>query len=129
MPKESRRRFDPEFREGAVRVWREKGKSIAQVARDLRINEGTWGNWIARDQAARDGADGLSCDDLAELKRSPIELPVQQPEGSIIRTRQARGGPSSTRSRCIRGEPQVRSEASNTSAARASRSRRRRSWP
>jgi len=63
MPKESRRRFDPEFREGAVRVWRETGKPIAQVARDLGINEGTLGNWIARDQAARDGADGLSRDD------------------------------------------------------------------
>ena len=33
MPKEIRRRFDPEFREGAVRVWRETGKPIAQVAR------------------------------------------------------------------------------------------------
>jgi hypothetical protein len=32
---ETRRSFDPEFRGGAVRIVRETGKSIAQVARDL----------------------------------------------------------------------------------------------
>jgi hypothetical protein len=34
MPK-TRRRYDSEFREGAVRIVRETGKPIAQVARDL----------------------------------------------------------------------------------------------
>ena len=31
---------------GAVRLVRETGKLIAQVARDLGINEGTLGNWV-----------------------------------------------------------------------------------
>ena len=42
---ESRRRFDRDLREGAVRLVRETGKPIAQVARELGINDGTLGNW------------------------------------------------------------------------------------
>ncbi|GAA4470733.1 hypothetical protein GCM10023094_00240 [Rhodococcus olei] len=36
---QTRRRFDPEFKEGAVQIVRETGKPIAQVARELGIND------------------------------------------------------------------------------------------
>ena len=38
---EARRKFDQDFREGAVRLVRETGKPIAQVARELGVNDGT----------------------------------------------------------------------------------------
>jgi transposase len=48
---EMRRKFDRDFREGAVRLVRETGKPIAQVAGDLGINSGTLGNWVNADRA------------------------------------------------------------------------------
>jgi transposase len=43
---EKRRRFDREFREGAVRIVRETGNPIAQVADGLGINPGILGSWV-----------------------------------------------------------------------------------
>jgi transposase len=66
---ETRRKFDADFREGAVRLVRETGKPIAQVARDL-INDGTLGNWVNADRRRRgDGTGALSEDERAELAR------------------------------------------------------------
>ena len=33
------------------------------------MNEGTLGNWVVKDKAAREGVEGLSRDDAAELRR------------------------------------------------------------
>ena len=84
MP-EKRRKFDPEFREGAVRIVRETGKSIAQVARDLGINAGTLGNWVAKDRAECEGTQGLTTGDLAELKRLRVENGELRMERDVLK--------------------------------------------
>ena len=67
---ETRRKFGQDFKDGAVRLVRETGKPIAQVARDLGINDGTLANWVNRDRCRREnGAGGLSEDERAELAR------------------------------------------------------------
>jgi transposase len=71
---ESRRKFDQQFKEGAVRIVRETGKPIAQVARELGISGGTLGNWVNRERRAREGGDGrLDESERAELKRLRAE--------------------------------------------------------
>jgi transposase len=78
---ETRRRFDPEFREGAVRIVKETGKPLAQVARDLGVNRGTLGNWVAQDRAASGGDGVLSGDERArlnQLERENAELRMER---------------------------------------------------
>ena len=84
MP-EKRNKYDEEFRAGAVRIVAETGKSVAAVARDLGINEGTLGNWVAKDRAAREGTDGLSSGDIAELKRLRSENAELRMERDVLK--------------------------------------------
>jgi transposase len=79
---EVRRQFDPDFRAGAVRIVKESGKPIAQVARDLGINEGTLANWVARDRRASSSAPGALDEseraELARLRRENAELAMER---------------------------------------------------
>jgi transposase len=78
---DTRRRFDREFREGAVRIVRETGKPIAEVARDLGIGAGTLGNWVNRDRLARGETEALTVDErarLGQLERENAELRMER---------------------------------------------------
>ncbi len=79
---ETRRKFDADFREGAVRLVREAGGPIARVARDLGINEGTLGNWVDLDKRRRgEGNGGLGGDEragLARLRRENAGLAMER---------------------------------------------------
>ena len=82
---ETRRKFDQDFKEGAVRLVRETGRPIAQVARELGVNEGTLGNWVARDREKRQSTDGLSTGDIEELKRLRAEVAELRMERDVLK--------------------------------------------
>ncbi len=73
-------KYSEEYRESAVLMVRETGKPIAEVARDLGINEGTLGNWVTRDRRHR----GEQRDDLVnETER--VELVRLRRENAQLR--------------------------------------------
>jgi transposase-like protein len=41
-----RRKFSPQFKAEAVQMVIESGRPIAEIARDLGVNDGTLGNWV-----------------------------------------------------------------------------------
>jgi transposase len=78
---EQRRKFSPEFKDEAVGMVLETSRPIAEVARDLGINEGTLGNWVKlfREQHAGDEPP-LALSErarLRELERENRELRMQ----------------------------------------------------
>ena len=80
MP-ETRRRYDPEFREGAVRIVRETGKPIVAVARDLGIHPASLRAWMHKDRLARgELADPARADAdyVRRLERENAELTMER---------------------------------------------------
>ena len=76
------RKFDEDFKQGAVALVVETGKPIAQVARELGVNEGTLGNWCVKARAAAGDGDGALSEseraELARLRRENTELRMQR---------------------------------------------------
>lgn len=60
-------RYALEFQRDAVALVLDEGRTIADVARSLGVNEGTLGNWVARERAERARGTELSRDERAEL--------------------------------------------------------------
>jgi len=82
---EKRKKYDREFRGGAVRIVEETGKPVAAVARELGVNEGTLGNWVQRARAERDGSSSLSKDDYEELQRLRSEVAELRMERDVLK--------------------------------------------
>jgi transposase len=78
----SYRKFDEDFKQGAVRLVFETGKPIARVARELGVNEGTLGNWVVKARRDRDGGNAALTEEeraeLARLRRENSELRMQR---------------------------------------------------
>ena len=66
----ARRSFTDEYKEGAVRLVLDEGKTIAQVARDLDLTASTVATWVKYERADRTkGKTGLTTEEREELSR------------------------------------------------------------
>src|SRR5262249_24703808 len=82
----ARRRFTKEFKEGAVRLVLDEGKSVAQVARDLDLTESGLGRWARQGRADRsNGKTGLTTEERAELTRLRKEVLRLEMERDILK--------------------------------------------
>ena len=83
-------KYSLEFREQAVELVRASDKTVAEVARDLSINDTTLGNWVKADNAERGVPDRsgllpLTAAERAELTRLRRENAKLKVEREILK--------------------------------------------
>jgi len=83
-------KYSREFREQAVELVKASGKTVAEVARDLQINDTTLGNWVKADRAERGVPDEtgllpLTAAERAELTRLRRENNTLKTEREILK--------------------------------------------
>jgi transposase len=79
--RERRRKFTPEFKDEAVKMVIESSRPVAEVAREIQVNEGTLGNWVHKYRVDHAGEElPLSISErarLRELEREVRELKMK----------------------------------------------------
>ena len=78
--------YPPEFRAEAVRLVRQSGTSVPQIARDLGVSDQSLRNWVRQadlDTGLR--ADGLTTEEREELRRLRRENRILQEEREILK--------------------------------------------
>ena len=81
-----RRRYSEEFKEGAVRLVLDEGKSISAVARELDLTASALGLWVRNARAERTkGKSGLMKEEREELARLRREVRILAEERDILK--------------------------------------------
>jgi transposase len=81
-----RRRFTDDFKQQAVRLVLDEGKSVSAVARELDLVASALGTWVKQAQADRTkGRTGLTSAEREELTRLRRENRILQEEREILK--------------------------------------------
>src|SRR5215217_1335738 len=79
--RERRRKFTPESKDKTVKMVIESSRPVAEVAREIQVNEGTLGNWVHKYRLDHVGEEPpLAISDrarLRELERENRELKMK----------------------------------------------------
>ena len=78
-------KYPPEFRRDAVAMVLDEGLSIAEAGRRLGVNEGTLGNWVAKERIERGEREGLTGDERAELAELRAECAQLRMERDLLK--------------------------------------------
>jgi transposase len=87
----ARRQFSEEFKEGAVRLVLDEGKTVGAVARELDLTGSSLATWVTHARAERShGKSGLMRKEREELSRLRKENRILQEERDILKNCRAR---------------------------------------
>lgn len=79
MARRKRRSFSPEFKAEAVRLVKESGRPLAQVARELDVDKTTLGAWKRELEGATPAAQTVTeREELRRLRRENARLKLEQ---------------------------------------------------
>jgi len=84
MPR-TRPPYAPEFRAEAVRLVREHGKAMAEVARDLGVSVESLRTWVRREEVDARWRDGITTTEREELRRLGRENRILREEREILK--------------------------------------------
>jgi transposase-like protein len=87
MTKRKRRKFTDEFKQDTIRLIRESGKTVAEIARDLDLSASAVRNWLnqAEIDEGRDSQGELTTAERQELQRLRRENKQLQMEREILK--------------------------------------------
>ena len=72
---QARKKYTQDYKDDAVELVVSSGRPIAEIARDLGINEGTLGNWVqTAKKSGKIKEKPLSADERAELEAAREEI-------------------------------------------------------
>jgi transposase len=87
MTKRKRRKFTDEFKQDTIRLIRESGKTVAEIARDLDLSESAVRNWLTQAEIDEGcgGQGELTTAERQELQRLRRENKQLQMEREILK--------------------------------------------